>query len=154
MTRRLSRGFTLLEIMLVMLLAGVVMAMVGLPIGRDPQRLARQEADRFLQLVQYARQQAVLEGRDLAVHIDPRGYQLLKREGQSLAAQGQRLDTGLDLHLEIDGLAVTPSGRGGTAQLVFSSSDEHTPFSLAFHEAGVSLALIVSDGLNDPWLER
>ncbi|MFK0034412.1 type II secretion system minor pseudopilin GspH [Pseudomonas monteilii] len=154
MRQNRSRGFTLLEIMLVLLLVGVVLAMAGLQVGQGPQRLARQEAALFLQLVQYARQQAVLEGRDLAVHVDPRGYQLVKGERHSVAAQGQRRDTGLDLHLEIDGLAVMPGKPEGTAQLVFSRSDEHTPFSLSFHEAGVSLAQVSSDGLNDPWLER
>ena len=153
MRQRRSRGFTLLEIMLVLLLVGVVLAMAGLQVGQSPQRLARQEAVLFLQLVQYARQQAVLEGRDLAVHVDSRGYQL-KGERHSVAVQGQRRDTGLDLHLEIDGLAVMPGKLEGTAQLVFSRSDEHTPFSLSFHEAGVSLAQVSSDGLNDPWLER
>ncbi|MFK0094392.1 GspH/FimT family protein [Pseudomonas sp. NPDC090592] len=154
MKQRRSRGFTLLEIMLVLLLVGVVLAMAGLQVGQGPQRLAQQEAGLFLQLVQYARQQAVLEGRELAVHVDPRGYRLVKGEGHGVAAQGPRRDTGLDLRLEIDGLAVMPGRPEVTAQLVFSRSDEHTPFSLSFHEAGVSLARVSSDGLNNPWLER
>ncbi|MGM3215399.1 prepilin-type N-terminal cleavage/methylation domain-containing protein [Pseudomonas sp. PhalM4] len=58
MRQNRSRGFTLLEIMLVLLLVGVVLAMAGLQVGQGPHRLARQEAALFLQLVQYARQQA------------------------------------------------------------------------------------------------
>ena len=151
---RRSQGFTLLELMLVLLLAGIVMGMAGLQVGRDPQRLASQEAGLFLQLVEHARQQAVLEGRELGVHIDARGYQLMKLSGRTWEVAGQRRDTGLDLHLEIDGFSVLLTRQGSAAQLVFARNDEHTPFSLSFHEAGASLAQVSSDGLNAPWIER
>lgn len=154
MSLRRAKGFTLLEMMLVLLLAGVVMGMAGLQLGRDPQRLASQEAVLFLQLVEHARQQAVLEGREMGVHIDARGYQLMKASGSSWVAAGLRRDTGLDLRLSIDGFPVMLAGPGNTAQLVFALNDEYTPFSLSFHEAGVGLAQLSSDGLNDPWLER
>ncbi|WP_060509884.1 type II secretion system minor pseudopilin GspH [Pseudomonas sp. NBRC 111124] len=154
MSPRRTKGFTLLEMMLVLLLAGVVLGMAGLQLGRDPQRLASQEAGFLLQLVEHARQQAVLEGQEMGVQFDARGYQLMKASGTSWVAAGQRRDTGLDLRLSIDGFPVTLAGPGNTAQLVFSRNDEHTPFSLSFHEGGVDLAQLSSDGLNAPWLER
>lgn len=154
MTSRCARGFTLLEMLLVLVLVSIVMGMAGLQLGHDPQRQASQEADLFLQLVQHARQQALLEGRALGVHVDTRGYQLMKSKGRTWEVAGQHRDTGLDLHLQIDGLPVILTRRGATAQLVFASNDEYTPFSLSFHEAGVGLAHVTSDGLNDPRLEH
>jgi general secretion pathway protein H len=149
-----SKGFTLLEMMLVLLLAGVVIGMAGLVVGRDPQRLANQEAGLFLQMVEHARQQAVLEGQEMGVSIDARGYQLMKASGRSWVAAGQRRDTGLDLRLSIDDFPVMLAGPGNSAQVVFARNDEYTPFSLSFHEAGVALVQLSSDGLNDPWLEH
>ncbi|MQG92422.1 GspH/FimT family protein [Pseudomonas sp. MN1F] len=154
MTLRRSKGFTLLEMLLVLLLAGVVMGMAGLQLGRDPQRLASQEAGLLLQLVEHARQQAVLEGQEMGVQIDARGYQLMRAFGNKWAAAGPRRDTGLDLRLSIDGFPVMLAGPGDAAQLVFARNDEYTPFSLSFDEAGVGLAQLSSDGLNAPWLER
>ncbi|MFF5863668.1 type II secretion system minor pseudopilin GspH [Pseudomonas sp. NPDC012596] len=154
MTPRHSRGFTLLELLLVMLLAGIALGMAGLVGGGDRQRLAYREAGLLMQLVQHARQQAVLEAIEYGLRVDTNGYQLMMRSGQHWAAAGQRRALELDLQLEIDGLAVPVHGQGSGAQLVFASNDEYTPFSLYFHDAGVRLASITSDGLNDPWLER
>ncbi|ATP47274.1 type II secretion system protein GspH [Pseudomonas putida] len=154
MTLRRSRGFTLLELLLVMLLAGIALGVAGLAGGGDRQRLAYREAGLLLQVVQHARQQAVLEGQALGLRIDPHGYQLMLRAGPVWAAAGQRRAIELDLQLEIDGVAVALHGPASGAQLVFASTDEYTPFSLHFHEAGVRLASLTSDGLNDPWLER
>lgn len=92
MKRPRAQGFTLLELLLVLLLLSIVMGMAGLGIGRDPQRLASQEANLFLQLVQHARQQAVLEGVALGIRIDPQGYQLLKARGDSWEPAGQQRD--------------------------------------------------------------
>lgn len=43
MKQRRSQGFTLLELLLVMLLLGIVMSMAGVMFGRDPQRMANQK---------------------------------------------------------------------------------------------------------------
>jgi general secretion pathway protein H len=153
MTLRRSRGFTLLEMMLVLLLVGIAMGMAGLQLGADAQRLANREAGLFLQLVQHARLQAVLEGRELGVRIDTRGYQLMAGAGRTWEVAGPRRDTGLDLQLAIDGFPVMLARLDNAAHLVFASNDEYTPFSLSFHEAGTRLAEVLSDGLNDPRLE-
>ena len=150
MKRPRAQGFTLLELLLVLLLLSIVMGMAGLGIGRDPQRLASQEANLFLQLVQHARQQAVLEGVALGIRIDPQGYQLLKARGDSWEPAGQQRDIGLDLRLQIDGLPVPPAVPGKAPQLVMYGNDEHTPFSLYFEADTVRLVPLSSDGLNAP----
>ncbi|MFJ4065514.1 type II secretion system minor pseudopilin GspH [Pseudomonas sp. NPDC089996] len=145
-----SRGFTLLELLLVMLVLGMAMGMAGLMFGRDPLRMASQEANLFLQLVQHARQQAVLDGATLGIRIDVQGYQLVKANGDRWEAAGKRRATDLDLRLEIDGLAIPPPATGRAPQLVMYGNDEHTPFFLHFEAERVRLVSVSSDGLNDP----
>ncbi|MFK3817537.1 type II secretion system minor pseudopilin GspH [Pseudomonas sp. NPDC089407] len=155
MKQRRSRGFTLLELLMVMLLLGIVMGMAGFTFARDPQRMASQEANLFLQLVQYARQQAVLERQALGIRIDGQGYQLLRAFEDDWVAAGKRRDIGLGLRLrlEIDGLPVPHALAGAAPQLLMYGSDEHTPFSLHFEADNVRLVSVSSDGLNDPQFE-
>ena len=152
MKQRRSRGFTLLELLLVMLLLGIVMGMAGFTFARDPQRVASQEASLFLQLVQFARQQAVLEGLTQGIRIDAQGYQLLKASEDGWEAAGRHRDIDLDLRLEIDGLPVPHALAGGAPQLLMYGNDEHTPFTLHFEVDNVRLVSVSSDGLNDPQL--
>ena len=84
--------------------------------------------------------------------VDTDGYQLMLRTGQTWMPTGQRRSLSLSLRLEIDGLPAGLSRHGETAQLTFASNDEYTPFLLYFLEAGVRLAHVSSDGLNDPHL--
>ncbi|MNN27508.1 putative type II secretion system protein H precursor [compost metagenome] len=150
MKQRRSQGFTLLELLLVMLLLGIVMSMAGVVFGRDPQRMANQEASLFFQLVQHARHQAVLEGLALGIRIDARGYQLLRATGHRWEIAGKHRDIDLDLHVEIDGVPVPPGVPGMAPQLVMYGNDEHTPFALHFGVNDVRLVSVSSDGINDP----
>jgi general secretion pathway protein H len=76
--RRRSAGFTLIEILVVVLIIGVITAGVLLSvnvIGRD--RELENESDRLLSLVNYAREQAELQTRDYGVLFHQDGYVFL-----------------------------------------------------------------------------
>lgn len=150
MNRAASRGFTLLELLLVLALLATLVGMAGLSLGRDPQRQAQQEASLFQQMLQLARQRAVLEGAPLGVRVDGQGYRLYRHDPQGWQPAGEHRDTGLRLSLLIDG---QPVAHGGPPQLLIHDSDEHSVFSLHFYQDAVRLVSVSSDGLNDPWLE-
>lgn len=69
-----SRGFTLIEVLVVVMLMVIVVAMVGLKIGGDEGRAVRQEADRLSVLLQTAQQEAILQGKVFALALQGEGY--------------------------------------------------------------------------------
>jgi general secretion pathway protein H len=76
--RSRSAGFTLIEIMIVVVIIGVISAGVLLSVnltGRDHD--LEKESDRLLSLVNYAREQAELQTREYGVIFYQDGYQFL-----------------------------------------------------------------------------
>lgn len=153
--RQACRGFTLLELMVVMVLVGVLLGMVGLATGSTPARLARQEANVLIQVLHTLRQQAVLEGREFGLRLEPDSYQVLGLEGQGWRPVGgvYRLPEGLELHLELPGQIPSLSTAGEQPQLLLLSSDESTVFTLHLRADKRSLISLSSDGLNEAVLD-
>lgn len=144
MKARDVRGFTLLELLLVLAVLGVLIGMAGLAPARNPQRLALQEAQLFLQFFEHVHEQAVLQGQTLGVHVDQHGYRLLRLTDQGWHASGNLQSSELLLRLQME----DAQALNDPAQLVLAGDDEHAPFTLYFSQADAPLACVVSDGLN------
>lgn len=69
-----SRGFTLLEILVVVVIIGVLAAAVVLAVDGGSARQLDREAERFRALLGQACEQAELGGRDLGVLVRDDGY--------------------------------------------------------------------------------
>lgn len=150
------RGFTLLELMIVIVLMGVLAGMVSLAIGPSPAREARQQAQDFIRVVQALRERAVLDAREYGVRLQPRGYQALRFEaaGWTALASMQRLPADVTLGLELDGHEVTLDDGQGAPQLLMLSSDEISPFRLSIKVAGQTFLRVSSDGLAEPSIDE
>jgi len=81
--RRRGRGFTLIELVVVLFILTIVLGMVGVRLTRDHGDLVRDEARRLALVMQNAQQQAILEGRPLAFALTPEGYQFLRLDANS-----------------------------------------------------------------------
>ena len=152
---RRCRGFTLLELMVVIVLIGVVAGMVSFAIGPSPAREARQQAQDFSRLVQQLRERAVLDGQEYGVRVQPRGYQVVRLEAQGWTdvAAAHRLPGELTFGLEQDGYAMRLDDGPGAPQLLLLSSDEISPFRLFIKVAGQTISRVSSDGIAEPLID-
>lgn len=75
-----SAGFTLVEILVVVLLIGITVSLVSLRLGHDPQKLAEDEARRFAALLDHLRDESLQTGAVYALELDAngRGYRFLR----------------------------------------------------------------------------
>lgn len=149
------RGFTLLELMVVIALMGIVLGAVGLATGQSPGRQARQEAGQLLQLIQQLREQAVMEGREYGVRLARSEYQVFRLEPQGWRSAGSvhALPEGLQMRLEQEGRRLSFDGAIAVPQLLMLSSDEISQFVLSFVSVEQSWLSIVSDGIGGPLID-
>jgi len=120
--QRRTRGFTLIEIMIVVVIIGVISAAVLLSVnltGRDQD--LEKESDRLLTLVNYAREQAELQTREYGVVFHDDSYQFLAydaRRGlwrevyEDDIMRLRKLPDGLDFKLVVDArpVVLVPTG--------------------------------------------
>lgn len=152
---RRSSGFTLIEVLVVMVLIGVMVSLVHLTAGDSPARQARDEAGTLIQVLQALREQAVLEGREFGVHIEERGYRVMALKVSDWQPVGPRhvLVDGLSLRLELEGQPLTLGSRRDQPQVLVLSSDETSVFRLHFETLGQRWFSLSSDGLGEPLIE-
>ncbi|SFV09650.1 GspH/FimT family pseudopilin [Pseudomonas sp. OV546] len=79
MTAARQHGFTLIELMVVLIIIGIASAAVGLSIKPDPLHLLRQDANRLVQLLQVAQAEALADGRPITWQADTKGFHFSRR---------------------------------------------------------------------------
>lgn len=146
------RGFTLLEILIVMVILGVLAGFAVLAVGTNTGRHLEQEARRLVVLADLARDEALLTGQLRALGFSSTGYAFLQRvyleEGQVMwlpleqAPLGARSlqASGLQPVLHQQGRAVTLPEQVDTPHIVFDGSGEMTPFRLLLRPPPTSRA--------------
>ncbi|WP_252178038.1 type II secretion system minor pseudopilin GspH [Endozoicomonas sp. 4G] len=153
-----SAGFTLLEIMLVLVLLGIATAVV-LPTLAPADSSARLKTDarRFAALVKTGHQESLLKGKNLGVRFTDNGYQFMEwHEGQWQLLKSDRLLTervlsdairldfmpgeliwqaALDAEKQQDSSLFSNGSNKATPDLYLWSSGEVTPAEVRFQSA-------------------
>lgn len=141
-----QHGFTLLEVLVVLVIIGIVAGFVAMSIGggTTDERL-RTEAQRLVQLMSLASQTAVINSRQLGFIAGANGYrfvQLQNNRWQSFPndrpLRPRALPAPLRLELSANDIKLPPAGddsnthgkHPNTPEVLFLSSGENTPFTL------------------------
>jgi general secretion pathway protein H len=143
------RGFTLVEILVVVVIMAVVISLAVLSIGvtgRDSQ--LDEETRRIEGLVDILHERALLEGRDFGLRIEPTAYEFVVYEpvrdrwltlGDGREFRRRDLPKGVTFELELDSVAVVLKPIERTLsdddpppppQVAIAASGEGTPFRL------------------------
>ena len=153
-----AAGFTLIEVLVIVIIIGIVSAAVLLSFGvLGDDRALQQQARRFASLVDLAADESLMQGRDYGVEFTRSGYRFLEYE--PLSGQWQeiigdeifrprQLDEGLDLELVLEDRSISLGERFAEAvtdgeeeedekraddfapHVLIMSSGEVTPFNL------------------------
>ena len=67
-------GFTLLELLIVILIMGVILAAVGLNASQTSKQVLQQDVQRLAALMQLARDEAIVRNRLIALELDTNRY--------------------------------------------------------------------------------
>jgi len=76
-------GFTLLELLVVLVIAGITLGIVSFNAMPSPQQALQNEAQRIALLLQLARDEAIVRDRAIAFEVDAEGYRFLQRDEKS-----------------------------------------------------------------------
>jgi general secretion pathway protein H len=129
---RRSAGFTLLELMVVLVIIGIIFTFAMLSLGGDDLgELMEQEINRMTTLLELASDEAVLRGEELAVLFSEDGYEfLVLHEGrwQATAEDGllkaYSLPADIELRLEIEGEPPILTAAAAADEEVVEEEDE------------------------------
>jgi general secretion pathway protein H len=162
-----SKGFTLVEILVVVVIMAIVISLAILSIGttgRDAQ--LDEESRRIEGLVGLLHERALLEGRDFGLRIEPAAYEFVVYDArrdrwmtfdQEHEFRRRDLPRGLSFQLQLDSqiVVIKPIDRTLSSnaappapQLAIAASGEGTPFHLTLQRDGTaSKASVDGDAL-------
>lgn len=149
--RRRCAGFTLLELMIVIVLIGVLLGLVSFASGLNPARQARQEAGAVAQVIQQLRDRAVLEEREYGLRLSVEGYRVMRHEirGWEPVAGLHRWPANVRARLKQDGYSLILGADEGPPQLLMLSSDETSAFTLTLMSAERTWLSLSGDGIGE-----
>jgi len=150
------QGFTLIEIMVVVVIASILVGAVTISFPRSGDDLLKEDADRFSALVTLAQDEAILQSRDFSLAINESGYEFYRRENASWEAYPEgpfipRKLLGLvQSELFLEGVAIKLKSQQETKpQIVIYSSGEMTPFTYSLGNQNKSNITINIDAVGN-----
>lgn len=146
---RQQRGFTLLELLLVILIIGIILSFAALSIGRGNERNIEEEMRRLAGLIELAAQEATLQSRDTLVQFNGNKYEFMAFKDNKWQLithddtfRPRRLPEEMRLIVQIENESITlgtetseKSDNTALPRIYLLSSGEMTPFQLTLKDA-------------------
>jgi len=150
------RGFTLIEMLVVVLLVSIMFALVGVNLSQDETSQVRDEANRLALVLQAVQQEAILQSQIIVLVVSAAGYEFMQpdNEGKLVALSGDDVLTahawknnvslhsveieGLDDEEKITGILFEPSGSQPAFTITLAAGD------IRWHVKGHANGKIVS----------
>ncbi|MCA1245567.1 GspH/FimT family pseudopilin [Massilia oculi] len=144
-----SGGFTLVELLVVMVIIGITLGLASLNAIPSPRQDLQQEAQRLALLLQLARDEAIVRNRQVAFEANPERYRFVVRNdtGWEPVTRDdllrERTFRGAPLQLALEpSTTVEP----GTVRVTFGREPVDKPFVLTLATGGNAVA-IRADGI-------
>ncbi|MGY8526598.1 GspH/FimT family pseudopilin [Paracidovorax citrulli] len=142
--RRLrQRGFTLLELLVVMVLAGIVVSMVAINATPNERGRVLDDGQRMARLFELAQEEAQLRARPIAWEADPQGWRFLEATPNGWALIREDVFAPDRWSLVLDQVAVTAGAAdaGPMARLVFGREWIDAPRQLVLVRGNIRIAV-------------
>jgi general secretion pathway protein H len=147
--RRLAGGFTLVELLVVLVIVGILLGVVSINAMPSERQTLEREAQRIALLLQLARDEAIVRNRPLALEVEPDRYRFLVREDGQWRAVGDD-DLLRERNFKRAPLAFTldppVAQASGPLRIVFGREPVDKPFVLTLL-AGNERVAIRADGI-------
>ncbi|HEY0488636.1 MAG TPA: type II secretion system minor pseudopilin GspH [Telluria sp.] len=147
-----ARGFTLVEVMVVMVLIGIMLGLVSLNAIPSPRQDLQKEAQRIALLLQLARDEAIVRNRLIAFEANSDGYRFMVRNetGWDIVTKDdllrERPFKNAPLTLRLDPVAQDGVSTNGKLRITFGREPVDRPFVLTLGSGEDRLA-IRADGV-------
>ncbi len=135
-------GFTLIEIMVVIVIISVILSFAMLSVGDGGQaRKLEQESQRLASLLTLASQEAIMQSKEMGISFNQNGYSfyvLREHKWQILTVRNdifrsRILPLGMQVEIHVEGEPIVlDKEANNTPQLLLLSSGEFTPFTVTF----------------------
>ena len=143
-------GFTLIEILVVMMIIGLLTSLVGFVQSYPSGKMARREAERLQSLIGLLREDAALNNISHGLRLEPGHYGVLSLDHNGKWQMNKRFkEHSLPDELRLNLQEPRPQGRDTPPQLLVLANDQISPFSLLFEYRQQPLLSLSSDGIQE-----